>query len=69
MRGRRVHGGGGGVWQGACMGGGHVWQEKWQLQRVVRILLECILVTNVIVTFALYKESSDQFMHIRHIYE
>ena len=22
MRGRRVHGGGGGVWQGACMEGG-----------------------------------------------
>ena len=25
-------------------GGGHVWQEKWQLQRAVHILLEYILV-------------------------
>ena len=66
--GRGMHGGGH-AWQGGMCGGGHVWQEKWQLQRVVCILLECILVTNVIVTFALYKESSDQFMHIGHIYE
>ena len=35
---------GGHVWQGVCMSGGHAWQEKWQLQRAVRILLECILV-------------------------
>ena len=33
--------GGGHAWQG----GGHVWQEQRQLQRAVRILLECILVT------------------------
>ena len=39
------------VWQGlgmhgggACMAGGHVWQERWPLQRTVRILLECIIV-------------------------
>ena len=35
----------GGVYGGgvACMAGGHAWQEKRSLQRVVRILLECIL--------------------------
>ena len=32
------------VWRGVCMLGGHPWQEKWQLQRAVHILLECILV-------------------------
>ena len=41
------------AWQrGACMaggmcgggGGGHAWQERWPLQQMVRILLECILV-------------------------
>ena len=56
-----MHGGGGmhgrgnawwGVAGGVCGGGhawqgGHVWQEKRQLQRAVRILLECILVLNV----------------------
>ena len=26
------------------MVGGHAWQERWLLQRMVRILLECILV-------------------------
>ena len=51
---------GGHVWQGAGMAGcvccrgvcvtegihgwGCAWQEKWPLQRLVRILLECILV-------------------------
>ena len=47
-----VHGGGhawwggGGVhaWHGACMAEGYAWQERWPLQRVVHILLECILV-------------------------
>ena len=28
-------------------GGGHAWQEKRPLQRTVRILLKCILVTSV----------------------
>ena len=54
-----VHGGGGmhgrgHVWQGgmrgrgcAWRGGGHAWQERWSLQRTVRILLECILVPYV----------------------
>ena len=59
MHGRGHACGGGHAWQGACMvggvaqgacvvggmhGGGHVWQEKWQLQWVVCILLECILI-------------------------
>ena len=41
---------GGHVWwggvrgRGACMAGGCAWQEERQLQRAVRILLECILV-------------------------
>ena len=35
---------------GVCFGGGcHAWQERWPLQRTVRILLECILVVIVIV--------------------
>ena len=46
---------GGCVWQvGVCLawghawqGGKHAWQEKRQLQRAVRILLECTLVSNV----------------------
>ena len=33
-----VHGGGGVCGRGACMAGGHAWQEKRQLQRAVRIL-------------------------------
>ena len=50
MHGRGVHSRGmrgwgrGHAWQGACMGGGHVKQERRPLQRTVRILLECILV-------------------------
>ena len=36
----------GGVWQrGHASQGGHVWQERRPLQRTVRILLECILVS------------------------
>ena len=48
------------VWQGGvrgrgtCMvagmhsgGRGGAWQERWPLQRAVRILLECILVLNL----------------------
>ena len=31
---------------GSCVAGGRAWQEKRQLQRVVRILLECILVNS-----------------------
>ena len=39
--------------RGACMTGGCVWQgcvwqERWPLQRAVRILLECILVIDMI---------------------
>ena len=32
--------------KGACVaeGGGCAWQQRWPLQRTVRILLECILV-------------------------
>ena len=53
MHGRGVQnkGGWGHVWQGgmcgwgACMAGGHAWQERWPLQRTVRILLEYILVS------------------------
>ena len=40
------------AWQGICVAGGCAyggsmcaWQERWPLQRTVRILLECILVT------------------------
>ena len=36
--------GGGRAWQGACVAGGCVWQERRPLQRMVRILLECIIV-------------------------
>ena len=32
------------VWQGGMHGREHAWQERWSLQRTVRILLECILV-------------------------
>ena len=43
-----IHGRGmcgrGGMAEGTCMEGGHVWQERRPLQRTVRILLECILV-------------------------
>ena len=39
------------VFTGACLstagGGGHAWQERRPLQRVVRFLLECILVWEV----------------------
>ena len=36
---------------GVCVvGWGQVWQEKRQLQRAVRILLECILVIIIIIT-------------------
>ena len=34
---------------GGMCGGGHVWLERWPLQQVVRILLECILVTYFVV--------------------
>ena len=34
----------GGCVAGGMHGGGHAWQERWSLQRAVRILLECILV-------------------------
>ena len=37
---------GGCTWQGGVHGGGPAWQEKWPLQRAIRILLECILVVN-----------------------
>ena len=36
--------GGGCAWLRACMAGGHAWQERWPLQQMVCILLECILV-------------------------
>ena len=39
-----VHGGGG----GACVAGGHAWQERRPLQRTVRILLECLLVVKTL---------------------
>ena len=50
MNGRRgMHGGRGCAWWEACLvggvcGRGHAWQERWPLQQMVRILLECILV-------------------------
>ena len=38
--------GGGNAWWGAGMaGGGGAWQEKWQLEWMVRILLESILLS------------------------
>ena len=40
--------GGGYAWWGARSRGGRAWQEKRQLQRAVRILLECILVLHII---------------------
>ena len=30
---------------------GHAWQERWPLQQMVRILLECILVLHVFKVF------------------
>ena len=42
----------GNAWQGGMCGSGHawqegcVWQERRRLQRTVRILLECFLVSN-----------------------
>ena len=59
-----MHGGGGHAWQRACVAGGmhvgghvwqrcewqgHAWQDRWPLQRTVRILLECILVSLIFV--------------------
>ena len=32
------------VWLGACIAGGHAWQDRRPLKQAVRILLECILV-------------------------
>ena len=56
MHGGGVHGGGL-VWQGGGdmhgRGGMHTWQERLPLQRTVRILLECILVLSLLVTFML----------------
>ena len=54
-RGACVAGGmhGGGACMAGCVCGGgweHVWQEKRQLQRAVRILLECILVCEYVHT-------------------
>ena len=34
--------------KGACMAEGHPWQDRQPLQRTVRILLECILVSYLI---------------------
>ena len=34
------------VWQRGMCARGHVWHERWPLQWTVRILLECILVSN-----------------------
>ena len=34
----------GNAWQGCAWWGGHAWQERWPLQWMVCILLECILV-------------------------
>ena len=64
MRGRRVCMAGGGVHGrgaylvGVCMAGGHVWQEKRQLQRAVRILLECILVLKIIMKVFILSQKS-----------
>ena len=35
---------GGHAWHGGMCGGEHAWQERWLLQWMVCILLECILV-------------------------
>ena len=40
---------------GACVVGGRAWQERWSLQRAVRILLECILVENKSVPYIIYE--------------
>ena len=48
MHGRGCVWWGGCAWQGACVAGGCVWQERRPLQRMVRILLECILVISFI---------------------
>ena len=49
MHGRSMHGGRACMAGGMCMVGGmcgmgHAWQERRPLKRMVRILLECILV-------------------------
>ena len=46
-----MNGGGGCAWLGACMAGGMcAWQERQALKRMVRILLECILVVKRVIT-------------------
>ena len=52
--------------KGACMagvcvaGGGHAWQERRSLQRTVSILLDCILVSNVIlISMQIHKTVAD----------
>ena len=48
MRGRGGMHGRGACMAGGCVWQGCVWQERWPLQRAVRILLECILVIDMI---------------------
>ena len=52
MHGRGMHGEGY-AWQRVYMAGGHAWQERWPLQWVVHILLECILVKFEISVFSI----------------
>ena len=39
---------------GDVRGGGHVWQERWPLQQMVCILLECILVSQACVSHSVH---------------
>ena len=52
------------AWQGVCMArgacvvGGHAWQERLPLQREVCILLECILVELCLKIYDLWRHHS-----------
>ena len=61
------------AWQGACMYGGKgrghrsAWQERRPLQRVVRILLECILVSNRVFRSFHKNDRSDIYANVVHM--
>ena len=50
--------GGACVAEGACVAGGHAWQERRPLQWAIRILLECILVSKMFLKCYFFNELS-----------